>query len=273
MTHARKMALVPAEMVDAVQTTAMPVQNLETSPATKAVLTVDAEMRTILEREDIPADTKIKLYNQTLQRFLKLDDQRKVPLQQNAPSKATDDQGESSDSLIGKQIVETDVLASVPPTLRKKADRLLDKLKSNRKILDWNLKGEILHKGIPVPGTHLVDLINDTLRKRKNFIPKGWREFTKGLAELNTPQDLVGNTDRWQYIQQDQAFPDLRQDATTVDDGESVHVTTPKMYAEAYHLKPSNVMKKGKSRNKKQRHDDQVDEITSSTFPIRWSPY
>ena len=96
-----------------------------------------------------------------------------------------------------KHTLENDVLGSVPVTLRKKTERLLKHLKSDRNIIDWNQRGEIIAEGHIVKGSHLIDLIKDTLRKRKNFNPRGWKEFNKALAMLNTPQDLVGNSDRW----------------------------------------------------------------------------
>ena len=47
MTHATKMALVPQEMLERFQ------QYPEPSPATKATLALDTEMKNILDRSDV----------------------------------------------------------------------------------------------------------------------------------------------------------------------------------------------------------------------------
>jgi hypothetical protein len=46
------------------------------------------------------------------------------------------------------------------------------------------------------------DLVNDVLRKRKYFNPQGWKTFAEALREANIPQDLIGQEDRWKYINQ-----------------------------------------------------------------------
>ena len=80
MTHATKMALVPQEMLERFQ------QYPDPSPATKATLALDTEMKNILDRSDVTEDEKIKLYNHTLSRYLTLDHQRKQPLEMKLTS-------------------------------------------------------------------------------------------------------------------------------------------------------------------------------------------
>ena len=159
-----------------------------------------------------------------------------------------------------KSEIENDVLASVPRTLRKKAERLLHHMKSDKNIIDWNKRGEIIADGGVIPGTHLVDLLNDTLRKRKDFNPKGWQQFNKALARLNTPQDLVGNRDRWYY-----------QHTTQYDD--NYPPTSPGLFAEAHHL--SSEKKKKKKKHKRQESYDGgiMDPTVSSTTPYPWLDY
>ena len=40
--------------------------------------------------------------------------------------------------------------------------------------------------------SHIIDLINDIIRERKHFEPRGWQTFSRGLKEVNVPQDIVG---------------------------------------------------------------------------------
>ena len=71
----------------------------------------------------------------------------------------------------------------------------------------WNAKGELVYKGDVVPNTHIHDLIQDVLRKRKTHIPVGWQTFARALRESNIPQDLVGNLDHWQWMNQEEQTP------------------------------------------------------------------
>ena len=269
MTHATKMALVPQETLERFQ------QYPDPSPATKATLALDTEMKNILDRNDVTEDEKIKLYNHTLSRYLTLDHQRKQPLEMKLTSKdpvsTSDDIKEqvstsnTNDTMDQKHTLESDVLGSVPVTLRKKAERLLKHLKADRNVIDWNQRGEIIAEGNIVKGSHLIDLIKDTLRKRKDFNPRGWKEFNKALAVLNTPQDLVGNSDRWQYQQSGE------------DPLSSSPFETSGLFAEAPHLKhisPKQKTKKKKRMKHKNSFDFEDDMVvTSTTSPRKWNDY
>ena len=58
-----------------------------------------------------------------------------------------------------------------------------------------------MYRNVPVPGSNIVDLVNDALRKRKSLQPVGWKMFPRGLKDVNAPMDLIGNPERWTYIQ------------------------------------------------------------------------
>ena len=82
--------------------------------------------------------------------------------------------------------------------MKQKARRLLDKIKGT---VSWNDRGEMVYRNVPVPGSNIVDLVNDALRKRKSFQPVGWKMFARGLKAVNAPMDLIGNPECWIYIQ------------------------------------------------------------------------
>ena len=65
---------------------------------------------------------------------------------------------------------------------KKGARRLLDKIRENRDVLDRNDKDELVYENKPINGSHVVDLINDMLRRRKGFESMGWSVFARGLA-------------------------------------------------------------------------------------------
>ena len=53
-----------------------------------------------------------------------------------------------------------------------------------------------MYENKPIPGSHVVDLVNDIVRHRKGFEPVGWSVFAKGLARMNAPEKLVCNQQR-----------------------------------------------------------------------------
>ena len=76
MEYAKKMVLVPQETLTKLQSA----RRLEQTPTTRVVHSIDAEMGKLLERQDLNDDQKIKLYHQTLQRYMELNSQRMAPL-------------------------------------------------------------------------------------------------------------------------------------------------------------------------------------------------
>lgn len=164
--------------------------------------TLDKNMNDIINREDLPTDERLKLYDQALNRYLHVHDEfRPKPVTDSKPDPVV--QQEPSDP------IANEVLASVPKTMKGKAELLLNKMKTSPDIT-WNEKGELKFKGETVHGSNVVDLVNDVLRKRKYFNPQGWETFGEALREANVPQDLIGHEDRWRYITQTKRTPRAR---------------------------------------------------------------
>ena len=57
------------------------------------------------------------------------------------------------------------------------------------KTTQWNDRGELLHEGVVVPGSNVVDLVHDLLRKRKTSDPIGWQQFGSQMRAANIPMD------------------------------------------------------------------------------------
>ena len=55
---------------------------------------------------------------------------------------------------------------TVPKTMQAKARRLMEHLKRD---IAWTARGELIHEGVPIAGSNVVDLVNDLLRKRKTY--------------------------------------------------------------------------------------------------------
>jgi hypothetical protein len=159
--------------------------------------TLNKKMQTILDREDLSADERLKLYDQSFTRYLNVyDDYRPRPVAV-APEPVKQD------------LVDDEILENVPKTMKAKVQHLLNKMKSSPDI-SWNEKRELKYKGETGPGSNVVDLVNDVLRKRKYFNPQGWETFGEALREANVSQDLIGHEDRWRYITQTKRTPRSR---------------------------------------------------------------
>ena len=81
----------------------------------KGMDTLDKKMQTILDREDIHADQRLKLCDQSLYRYLNVcDDYRPRPVAV-APEPVKQD------------LIDDEILESVPKTMKAKAQLLLEK--------------------------------------------------------------------------------------------------------------------------------------------------
>lgn len=76
MEHAKKMVLVPQDTLARMQAS----RRLEQTPITRVVHGLDTDLRKLMERQDLSEGDKIKLYQQTLQRYIALNNQRMAPL-------------------------------------------------------------------------------------------------------------------------------------------------------------------------------------------------
>ena len=88
------------------------------------------------------------------------------------------------------------ILDSVPATMKSRTRQLIKKLKANKDIIGRNEQGQMVFKGTTIPGTNIVDLVNNSLLQRKNFNPEGWELFSKALGHLNVPEGIVRNENR-----------------------------------------------------------------------------
>ena len=193
MEHVKRLVLVPEHMADQRKKPLVP-------PLTAQVQEIDSDMQDIMQRQDIPIDAQAKMYDQNLQRYLAFYDKRmNKPLRVNVikptvPEEEEKPQGEQIEEKPDE--IETDILESVPATMKSRTRQLIKKLKANKDIIGWNEQGQMVFKGTTIPGTNIVDLVNDSLRQRKNFNPEGWELFSKALGHLNVPEGIVRNENR-----------------------------------------------------------------------------
>ena len=95
----------------------------------KVMDTLDKKMQTILEREDLSAGERLKLYDQSFTRYLNIhDDYRSRPVAVALEP-------------VKQDLIDNEILESVPKTMKAKIQLLLKKMKSSPDI-SWNEKGE-----------------------------------------------------------------------------------------------------------------------------------
>ena len=198
MEHARKMALVDPRMLDTLRSPPPPTDTLG-----KKVQALEDEMMTILDRKDLDDRTKVTLYNQVLQRYNVLSDKHvKEPVRVVAVNESGAGAGVGvAEGAVGAPAtsrIEADVVDTVPKTMQAKARRLMEHLKRD---ISWTARGELIHEGVQIAGSNVVDLVNDLLRKRKTD-PTGWQPFARQFRTMNLPMELVGNVARRDYIRQ-----------------------------------------------------------------------
>ena len=150
---------------------------LPPDPNVSATISLQRDLSSVLANEDLSEGEKSQLYGQTLHQF------------QTAHRKALENNKLqlSISSKINQRIND-----SVPTTMKKKA-RLLMSMLQDHPNLSWDEDGTVKMYGQPIPGTNIIDLVNDVLRQVKEIEPTGWQPFAEGLKAMNVPQDFVGN--------------------------------------------------------------------------------
>lgn len=167
----------------------------------ESVLSVDDDIRRILDSTGISQHDKAIAYQQALHHYLtKVDQVNTRDSKPRVPFKeAANERGNTQEVVLDDKLrhLEKRVVESVPKTLQKKASLLLEHLKETSN-LTWNERGEIALKGQTVEGSNVADLVNETLRARKlSDEPIGWKAFAQALTESNVPLELIGNKARW----------------------------------------------------------------------------
>ena len=186
----KKMVLVdPTQLY--VKTTPVP------DPMADSILSLDGEIKQILDSSHASVHDKALAYQQSLQKYIKRIDQFShrqsyaEPHQRRLETEST----QPDDSLIK---IEKRTVDSLPSSLQRKGSLLMNYLKEAANI-GWNERGELKIKDQLIPGTNISDLVHETLRTRKlDTAPKGWKLYADVLKESNIPKDLIGNKARWE---------------------------------------------------------------------------
>ncbi|KAJ8019395.1 hypothetical protein HOLleu_42058 [Holothuria leucospilota] len=120
----------------------------------------------LLQNEDIDDDVKAKLYQEALRE---------------------------------NHVSDDAIMASVPTKYQAKAGRLLQFFKGRG--ITWNPQGELEMNDKAMKHSHVHDLVNDLMRHTQSFESRGNETLSHWLANLNIPEELVGNPERRKAIE------------------------------------------------------------------------
>jgi len=173
MSQFQKMILVPE------QASAQMVSSIKSSESHQARL--DQEMQEILNRSDLTSQEKWKMYQQALHRYLQHTPQANKPI--TLPLVESD----STPSVSANPLFQL-ILDSVPKTLSRKTGVLLNLMHASNRI-SWDPTGVVSIDKNVLPGTNIIDLVNEVVRKRKPRNPPGIQTFRQLLQEINVPKE------------------------------------------------------------------------------------
>lgn len=255
MNHAKKMVLVPEHTFERLQQK----NNVNTAPLTSRLHGLDHEIHDVLQNKQISDDEKVRQYTTTLQNYLTYYNQRRnQPLKMNIesttkPKEKDQEKTEnetSSESTDNTHVEETqidDIVRTLPKTLKERGRLLLGTIRKNPDIVKWDNHGQVFFEGKPLKGSHIGDLIRDSLQSHKGKDPLGWEQFTKGLGQMNAPEHLIRNTKRRNALRQFKTGVEeavSKEGSTTNDWFPSASSLSPKTPATPVKSKPPSKVKK-----------------------------
>ena len=121
-------------------------------PLTAQVNHLDTEMDNVLQRQDMTQDEYVKLYDQTLQRYLTYCNKRmQKPVHVSVVAPKPIETRETETEELPKEPeppgeIEKDILESVPAMMKSRALQLVKKLKANKDVVGWNDHGQLLNQ-------------------------------------------------------------------------------------------------------------------------------
>lgn len=164
------------------QATAQMVSTVKSTESHQARL--DHEMQNILQRTDITPEEKWKMYQQALHRYLQHTPQAHKPIA--LPLLDSNPKAETASSNPLFQLI----LDSVPKTLSRRTGVLLNLLHASNRI-SWDSTGVVSIDRTIVPGSNIIDLVNEVVRKRAPRHPIGIQSFKQVLQDINIPKELI----------------------------------------------------------------------------------
>ena len=187
-------------------------------PELRSMVFLKDEMDTILNRADLPADEKVKLFQIAQNRFASL---KSTVLQPSATTATTvtaqlptaTSQADEAEAEVGEEgEVEAAALPPLGPSsssivsvapyakaikelptgFQKKAGQLMGFIDEHPAHFAANSKGEMTIQGRAIPHSNFTDLLRQLYIERKQH-PIGLNEFLTELSALNVPRTYLSN--------------------------------------------------------------------------------
>jgi len=192
MKHSRKMFLIPEELMTLIQDKT----EIQTSPLIRSMSHLNQQMDSIVNNSKLPTETKLRNHDQVFQRYLNLQHQQENYIPTVRVQSTVEAEPQESQPPPPQPVSDSEILQTIPQKYKAQAEGLLRWMKKTPGAVEWDDKGVVTLDGKSIQGSSISDLINDTIRERKGFTPKGRNDFTQILAKLNTPEDFVRNNNR-----------------------------------------------------------------------------
>ncbi|MCG8079172.1 MAG: hypothetical protein JAY75_23475, partial [Candidatus Thiodiazotropha taylori] len=120
---------------------------LPPDPEVSATANLQKDLSSVMANNEISESEKSQLFGETLHKF------------KTAHKKALKEPSFSQPILTPKKI-DQHIINSVPSTMKRKAQLLLSILQENKNIA-WDDDGTVKMYGKPIPGSNIIDLVND----------------------------------------------------------------------------------------------------------------
>ena len=145
----------------------------------KTLSKLDDEISAILNSE-VADDIKAKNYSTTLRKYRAFEHE---PV---------------SKPINNIDVLQNNVLKSVPVSQQHKANRLISLLKRDPDVSITD-GGRLVYKQSIIPGSDITELIANILTKSSND-PSGWKELASSLKRLDAPKELINDENTWRYM-------------------------------------------------------------------------
>lgn len=190
MEYAKKMVVVPQELIERLQTG---------EDGRRSDNSLDAEMHHILNDKRIDDGEKWKQYQQVLQRFLHFSASKREPI--NLPVVETEI-GKTQERMHRTASALVDELVDTFPKIYKgDARNLLRAMARTGDLVSWDGEGAVYVRNVKIPNSNIVDIMHNIVRVRKvDRLPVGWREVMGALKEMNIPTEYINNPTALQML-------------------------------------------------------------------------
>ena len=178
----KKFALVPENVIS------------KHVPSLEQLSELDNEMQNILQNKNLSDYEKVQRYYGVLQKKFSMENYN-VPhiavqeSEKHHPEKEVKLEPHKKPSNLFKEII----IKSVHKPFQKKAEVLLELLKNQPDVINWNEKGELLYKGRHIEKSNVADLFHYIFSPTSKSSPIGKHEFLNAFDDLNIPKHFIKN--------------------------------------------------------------------------------